>query len=222
MPITPNAAQTHILIDTATRVVAKFLYYSNNATMESDALKINAETLSARTFELTVANTATAKFQPGDLLIGQTSEARAYVTEWRRSENIVSVTSITGNTAFTNTEIVLLDRTQDTVTLVLAAAPARELSVESVAFSVSPSLVVDVAFGGRYANGDAYIHSGVLLSGTGYMGKNALPTSISNPAPSATGNIYISTLGQGVSNNVSYSVIAEFRKLGGFAAKPGY
>ena len=66
-----------------------------------------------------------------------------------------------------------------------------------------------------------YVHPGILLSGSGYFGKNALPTVIANPALNPTGNIYISTYST-ASVKVAYSLVVQFRKTRGFAPRPNF
>lgn len=219
MAFTSNSAQTQILLDNSSQLLAKFMYYTADGTDESDVLKINVETLAARTFELTVANTANAYFQPGDLVIGATSNARAYIADWNRATNTASIVNITGNTAFTNTENITIDRTQHTVPNHLFAVPARDMNIESVWYSIDGDMSVELGFNGAHANTVAYVHPAMLLSGTGYFGKNNLPAEILNNALNKTGNFSISTYTTS-SAKAGYTVIVEFRKNKGFAQKP--
>lgn len=220
MAIASNSATTKILIDNSTQLLVKFLYYSANGTDEVDVQKINVETLAQRTFELTVANTANAHFEPGDLIIGATSNAHAYVAEWQKSTNTVVVVNLTDNTAFSGAETITIDRTQHTVPLSAFAVPARLLNIESVWYSIDADTTVELGFGG-VNTGTPYVGAQMLLSGSGYFGKNALPAEILNDVLNPTGHFYISTYST-TSAKMSYDIIVEFRKTKGFAQRPIY
>jgi hypothetical protein len=221
MAISSNSATTQILLDNSTQLLVKFLYYSANGTDEADVLKVNVETLAQRTFELTVANTANAYFQPGDLLIGATSNAYAYVAEWKKATNTVVVVNLTGNTAFSGSESITIDRTKHTVPLSAFTVPARVLNIESVWYSIDGDATVELGFGGAYANTTPYVGAQMLLSGSGYFGKNALPAEITNDVLNPTGNFFISTYTT-TSAKMSYDIVVEFRKTKGFAQRPIY
>lgn len=219
MAFTSNSAQTQILLDNSSQLLAKFMYYTADGTDETDVLKINVETLACRTFELTVANTANAYFQTGDVVIGATSNARAYIADWNRATNTATVVNITGNTAFTNTESITIDRTQHTVPLNLFTVPARDMNIESIWYSIDGDMSVELGFNGVYANSTAYVHPSMLLAGSGYFGKNALPAEVLNNALNKTGNFSISTYTTST-QKASYTLIVEFRKNKGFAQRP--
>jgi hypothetical protein len=56
----------------------------------------------------------------------------------------------------------------------------------------------------------------LILSGSGYFGKNALPLQLDNPTLTApTGNFFIGA--PVVPAKTAYSIIVEFRKTEGFA-----
>lgn len=220
MAFTTNSAQTQILLDNSTQLVAKFMYYTADGTDESNVLKVNVETLACRTFLLTVANTANAAFQPGDLVTGVTSGKTGYVCDWQLSTNTLAITQTDGT--FTNGESLRIDRTQKTVpTTGNVVTPARNINIESVWYTIDGDMSVELGFNGVYANNDPYVHPAMMLSGTGYFGKNALPAEVMNAALNPTGNFSISTYTTS-SAKASYSVIVEFRKNKGFAQRPIY
>lgn len=221
MAFTSNTAQTHVLLDTSTQLLAKFMYYSADGTAESDVLKVNVETLSCRTFELTIANTANAAFQPGDLVTGVTSNNTGYVSEWRRTTNTLVITETSG--AFANAEVLTLNRTSNLVpTTGTVVTPARALEITSVWHAITgTNMSVELGFNGVYANNTAYIHPTMMLAGNGYFGKNALSGSIPSPALNSTGNFSISTYQQGT-GKASYTLIVQFRKGQGFSQRPIY
>lgn len=219
MAFTSNSAQTQILLDNSTQLLAKFMYYTADGTDETDVLKINVETLTCRTFDLTVANTTNANFQPGDLIVGQTSNAHAYVADWQLATNTVTVVNLTGNTAFTNTENILIDRTQKLVPNQLFTALSRDMNIESIWYTIDGDMSVELGFNGVHANTTPYVHPSMLLAGTGYFGKNALPGEILNNALNKTGNFSISTY-TASGAKASYTIIVEFRKNKGFAQRP--
>jgi hypothetical protein len=225
MAFTANTAQTHILLDTHDRVVVKWMYYSPDKVNETDVLKINVETLAHRTFDLTVANTANARFQPGDVVTGATSNASAFVAEWRLSTNTLVVVDISGNTAFTNTENITIQRTGGLVPLHLFTVPARNLEIVNLSYSIGDIAAVEIGAGGVYANSTPYVHPVVLLHDVGSYGKTGVTPNMprtTNPALNPTGNYYVSTYAPNSISSINYMVQIEFSKIKGFAQKPVY
>jgi hypothetical protein len=222
MAFTSNTAQTQILLDTSTQLLAKFMYYTADGTNESDVLKVNVETLSCRTFELTIANTANAAFQPGDLVTGVTSNNTGYVSEWRSTTNTLVITETSG--AFTNAEVLTLNRTNKLVpTTGTVVTPTRQIEINSIWHSVTGgAMSIELGFNGVHANTTAYVHPVMMLSDSSYFGKNALPAQITNPALNPTGNFSISTYKTEAHTTLSYTVIVQFRKTQGFAQRPIY
>ena len=104
MAITSGTANVQILIDTSSRLVARFLYFTSNGANETDSLKINVATLSSRAFSLVVAN-SNVYVQPGAVVVGSTSNAQAVVSEWNKAVNTAVITNLTGNTAFADNEV---------------------------------------------------------------------------------------------------------------------
>lgn len=220
MPISSGTANVQVLVDTPTRTVAKFLYFTDGGTPEADTLKVNAAALAFGAHTLIVANN-NAVVHSGSVVYGATSNASAYVVEWRRATNTVLVTQLTGNTAFADNEVLTftfgstVTASVNSATSSAFATPTRNLDITSIWYSVTPGMLVELGFTGASSNSPS-----VLLSGSGYFGKNALPTQIDNAAASPTGNFYMSTPVAGA--NTGYTVIVEFRKTTGFAAIPGY
>lgn len=228
MAITSGTANVQILIDTSSRLVARFLYFTSNGANETDSLKINVATLSSKAFSLVVANSK-VNVLPGALVVGATSNAHAIVSEWNKAVNTAVITNLTGNTAFADNETLTFtfgNTTLGTCNSKSSSAfltPARNLDITSVWYSISAGMTVELGFGGAHANSLPYVAPSMLLSGAGYFGKNALPAQLDNPVLNPTGNFYISTYNDGaVSNTLSYTVITEFRKTAGFVAVPGY
>lgn len=225
MAFTANTAQTQVLVDNHDRVVVKWMYYSPDKADESDVLKLNVETLVHRTFELTVANTANARFQPGDVVTGATSEATAFVAEWRLSTNTLVVVDISGNTAFTNTENITIERTAGVVPLSQFTVPARNLEILNLNYSVGDIAALEIGAGGVYANSDPYVHPVVMLHDVGVYGKTGRTPNMPrtpNPALNPTGNYYVSTYSSASTSFINYLVQIEFAKVKGFAQKPVY
>lgn len=225
MAFTANTAQTHILLDTHDRVVVKWMYYSPDKVAETDALKLNVETLAHRTFELTVANTANARFQPGDVVRGATSNASAFVAEWRLSTNTLVVVDITGNTAFTNTENITLQRTGGSIPLQMFTVPARNVEIVNVVYTIDDITGVEIGAGGVYANSTPYVHPVLLMHDAGFYGKTGVTPNMPrtpNPALNPTGNYYVSTYAPNNVSTINYMFLIEFSKVRGFAQKPVY
>lgn len=219
MPIPSGTANVQVLVDTPTRTVAKFLYFTANGTAEADTLKVNAAALAFGAHTLVLRNN-NVQVISGAVVTGATSNASAYVVDWQRATNTVLVTQLTGNTAFADDESLTFTFGTTTATVNSAASsafatPTRNLDITSIWYSVMPGMLVELGFTGASSNSPS-----VLLSGSGYFGKNALPTQIDNAAASPTGNFYMSTPVAGA--NTGYTVIVEFRKTTGFAAVPGY
>lgn len=219
MPITSGTANVQILVDTPTRTVAKFLYFTAGGTPEADTLKVNAAALAFGAHTLVLRNN-NVQVISGAVVSGATSGASAYVVDWQRATNTVLVTQLTGNTAFADNEVLTFTFANTVATVNSAASgsfatPTRNLDITSIWYSVMPGMLVELGFTGASSNSPS-----VLLSSSGYFGKNALPTQIDNAAASPTGNFYIATPVAGA--NTGYTVIVEFRKTTGFAAVPGY
>tara|TARA_R110000868_G_scaffold79604_35_gene226515 strand:+ start:11792 stop:12469 length:678 start_codon:yes stop_codon:yes gene_type:complete len=220
MAITTGTANVQIILDTDSKLIAKFLYFTSNGTDEADALKINVETLAARTFVLEVQNANTGVFVPGETILGQTSNATARVVEWKKAEKKLTVVNLTGNTAFTDGETIrtTLYNTSNTALKASGAqtTPPRTLDVSGIWYSVDPDMTVELGYGGVYANTTPFVAPVILLSGAGYYGKNALPGLLPNAMLNATGHVYTSTYTT-TSAKAAYSVVVEFRKTKGFA-----
>ena len=218
MAITSGTANVHILTESAQHVTVRCLYYTSDSTDESDVLKVNTAALTYKTVALTTA-TRLGVFQSGDTVTGQTSGKTAQIVEWRRNANTIIVTNATG--AFTNGEDLKTTLTGSTAALAASSASlnlVRELAIRSIWYSVDPDMTVELGFKG--APGESAIAPAVLLSGSGYFGKNALAGQIISNAPgigtSADGSFYISTYTTS-SAKAAYTVIVDLVKLRGYA-----
>ena len=218
MAITSGTANVHILTESAQHATVRCLYYTSNGTDESDVLKVNTAALTHKTVALTTA-TRLGIFQSGDTVTGQTSGKTAQIVEWRRSANTIVVTNASG--AFTDGEDLTTTVTGSTAALAASGASVnlvRELAIRSIWYSIDPDMTVELGFKG--APGESAIAPAVLLSGSGYFGKNALAGQIISNAPgigtSADGSFYISTYTTS-SAKASYTVIVDLVKLRGYA-----
>jgi len=218
MAITSGTANVHILTESAQHATVRCLYYTSNGTDESDVLKVNTATLTHKTVALTTA-TRLGIFQSGDTVTGQTSGKTAQIVEWRRSANTIVVTNASG--AFTDGEDLTTTVTGSTAALAASSASlnlVRELAIRSIWYSIDPDMTVELGFKG--APGESAIAPAVLLSGSGYFGKNALAGQIISNAPgigtSADGSFYISTYTTS-SAKAAYTVIVDLVKLRGYA-----
>lgn len=224
MSILTNTANVQILLETSNRLVAKFLYYTANGTDEADVLKVNAETLLFRTFQLEVQNANTIIPVPGDVVRGATSNASAIITGWDKLAKKLTVINITGNTAFTDGETIrtLNYNTSNTALKASGAqtTPPRQLDIQQVWHSIDGDMTVELGLGGVYANSTPFVGAAVLLAGNGHYGPNALAATIPNAMLNATGNFYISTYTT-TGAKASYSVVVDFRKTKGFSGPTG-
>jgi len=215
MPITADTPVTQILIDSPTRVVGKFLYYSVTGTTHADVMKVNVGALS-----FGVHKVRNVEVLRGAVMVGSSSSASSIVVDWLASSNTVVVGELTGATSYTNGETLTFTGggadTAVTATANAATAfttPDRNLDITSVWYSVSPTMVVELGFAS--STGAANTTS-LILSGSGYFGKNALPLQLDNPTlTTPTGNFFIGA--PVVPAKTAYSIIVEFRKTEGFA-----
>ena len=222
MAITSGTANVHILTESAQHATVRCLYYTSNGTDESDVLKVNTATLTHKTVALTTAN-RTGIFQPGDTVTCASSGKTAQIVEWRRSANTIVVTNASGS--FTDGENLTTTITNSTAALASSNASlnlVRELAIRSIWYSIDPDMTVELAFkGGNLDAGSSQpIIPAVLLSGSGYFGKNALAGQIISNAQgigtSADGSFYISTYTTS-SAKAAYTVIVDLVKLRGYA-----
>ena len=185
-------------------------------------LKVNTAALTHKTVALTTA-TRLGVFQSGDTVTGQTSGKTAQIVEWRRSANTIVVTNASG--AFTDGEDLTTTVTGSTAALAASSASlnlVRELAIRSIWYSIDPDMTVELGFkGGNLDAGSTQaIIPAVLLSGSGYFGKNALAGQIISNAQgigtSADGSFYISTYTT-TDAKAAYTVIVDLVKLRGYA-----
>jgi len=216
MAITTGTANVHILTESAQHVVARCLYYTSNGTDEADVLKVNTASLTHKTVALSTA-TRLGVFQSGDTVTGLTSGTTAQIVEWRQTANTLIITNASG--AFTNGENIRTIVTNNTVALAASNASlnlVRELAIRSIWYSIDSDMTVELGFKGS----DGVVSPAVLLSGSGYFGKNALAGQIVSNSPgigtSADGSFYISTYT--TSNaKAAYTIIVDLVKLRGYA-----
>ena len=216
MAITTGTANVHILTESAQHVVARCLYFTSNGTDEADVLKVNTAALTHRTVALTTA-TRLGVFQSGDTVTGLTSGKTAQIVEWRQTANTLIITNASGG--FTDGESIRTTVTNSTAALAASNASlnlVRELAIRSIWYSVDPDMTVELGFKGS----DGAVYPAVLLSGSGYFGKNALAGQIVSNSPgigtSADGSFYISTYTT-TSAKAAYTVIVDLVKLRGYA-----
>lgn len=220
MSITNTANSVQILSDSAARTVVKCIYFTSNATEETNVLKVNVETLAYRTFTTVLQSRPAVR--AGQTVTGGTSNATAIVSEWDAATNTVLVTQFSGNTAFAQNEVLTFTYGNTTIATANTVAsgsafgsPTRIIDITSVWYSVDADMAVQLGFGGN--NGSAYVAPSMFLTGSGYFGKNALPAQVPNDATAPTGNFYISTAMEDSQKVGGYTVIVEFRKRQGYA-----
>ncbi len=223
MAITTGTANVQILIDTGSRLVAKFLYFTTDSTDEADVKKVNAAALAYASYSSTL-QTRNVPVQAGLTMVGNTSGATASVVDWNYTTNTVQFTALSGNTAFAADEVVnfkLGSTTMFSCNTVNAAAafttPSRQLNLTSVWYSISDRMVVELGFGGRYANNDPFVGASMVLGGQGYFGKNALAARVDNAVLNPTGDVYVSTYST-ETVPLAYTLICEFDKVKGYAS----
>ena len=216
MAITTGTANVHILTESAQHVVARCLYYTSNGTDEADVLKVNTASLTYKTVALSTA-TRLGVFQSGDTVTGLSSGTIAQIVEWRQTANTLIITNASG--AFTNGENIRTIVTNNTVALAASNASlnlVRELAIRSIWYSIDSDMTVELGFKGS----DGVVSPAVLLSGSGYFGKNALAGQIVSNSPgigtSADGSFYISTYTT-TSAKAAYTIIVDLVKLRGYA-----
>lgn len=222
--LTANTTVVQTLRETESLLVVRFMYHENVGGGESSVLKINVETLFARTIQLTVAN-SNVLFLPGRQVTGNNTGAIGYVTGINTSTaNAIIVTETTGT--FTASDFIIgADNTATQISTVTTPARALEIvSLEWAVFGSGANATMSVGkVGIEFANSTAF-YTAAMLTGTGYMGRNHLggmrlapPATLTSP----NGNIYISTYDLPALNG-GYDIIAEIRKTAGFAQRPTY
>lgn len=224
MAISTGTANVHILSESAQHVVARCLYFTNNGTDEADVLKVNTAALTFKTVNL-ATTTDTGVFLPGDTVTGTTSGVTAQIVAWRNTGLVsgggtLTVSNATGN--FTNNEAITALRTGASTSLGPNAQSLlpRRLAIRSIWYSIDVDMTVELGFRGNDVDGAAVIVPAVLLSGSGYFGKNALSGQITSNAAGigvdADGSFYISTYTTS-SAKAAYTVIVDLVKLNGYS-----
>lgn len=214
--LTANSATVQILEETASLLGVRLLLHQNTAGDESSVLKVNVETLTSRTFALTL-DTSQPNFILGETLVGATSNARAEIVDIRHTSNTVIVTDLTGNTAFSSSEVVTGTRSARSANTTAFTVPARTLEIIGAEWSCDGNTKIGVEF----ANSSAF-STALMLCGNGYMGSNQQPMKVGPPATltAPNGNIYISTYS--VPAKGGYTLLLRLRKSAGFARTSGY
>jgi len=215
-----STANVQFIVDTDKKTTVKCVYFTTDGTQEASALKVNVATLKARVWTLTVnvaAVNATAQlgFTPGEKFT--TNDANVgYVVDYTRAANVgtLRVVGANGATTFASAANLTSNATALSVGIDAAAGGTPLVSIAGLSYSISPGGVMQVQWGGT-TNSDA-----VILTGTGYMGKNELSAPVLNNNGAATGNLIISTYG--LANNGGYTVVFELHKVRGWSSKPGY
>lgn len=221
MPLAANTTVTQVLSDTASRVVLKVVHHQHTIGELSNALLVNTATLAYRTFTLNTANTAIAPgygFVPGEPVVGETSNAHGYVVSWKPpvsavgGEGALVVTAESGVFQAEDVTGALVGRT---IAVTSVTTPTRLLSISGLSWNVQSPAKVELTWG----DGAGY-KTAIILSGTGYMGKNELALAITNDASAPNGNLYMNTYG--VAALGGFSLFLDLRKHAGFAARPVY
>jgi hypothetical protein len=221
MPLTANTTVTQVLLDTAQRLVLKVAHHQHTAGDLSNVLLVNTATLAFRTYVLNTANTAIEPgytFVPGEQVVGATSNAHGYVVSWKPPASVaggngaLAVTVESGVFQAEDVTGTLLNRT---IAVTSVTTPTRLLSIAGVTWNVQSPAKVELAWG----DGASY-KTALILSGTGYMGKNEFPIDITNDATAPNGNLFMNTYGVGALGG--FSLILDLRKHAGFAARPVY
>lgn len=214
-----NSVNVQILSDSTSKTVVKLTYFQKTAGDENSQLKVNVATLVGRTLILTTSNVDTpgAGFLPGEKLTQNSNSAIGHVLSYKSATAAAngSLTLVIDNDGFAITNSTtgnIVGAYGFSANVVAVTNPTYLLDIVSVRYAITPASNVAVAL--EFANSSAQT-AAVVLSGSGYIGKNELPTSIHNKVASTDGNLYVSTAGIPV--NGGYTLIVELRKSQGFA-----
>lgn len=230
--LTANTVVTQILKETESVLVVRLMMHQGATTPadESSVLKVNAETLLARTIQLRLTS-VNPLFVPGELVTGNNSGATGYVAPIGADiANTITVTETTGT--FNTSDF--LNRTQgspaglptQSVGVNLVTVPPRSLEILSLEWTITGGSNASTTWGKvgiEFANSSASF-TAAMLTESGYMGRSQLgqkrlapPSSLTSP----DGNIYISTYDMAF-KNAGYNIVMELRKTQGFAQRPVY
>lgn len=220
MALSANTANVQILEDNSTTTVVKMWLHQQTAGDEADVLKVNTATLVGRTIQLQTSNGAPGQsgFQLGEKVTGGTSGAVGYVLSWERPSATANgqLSVVVDSGTFQTSEVISGTQVPTYAPTILnITTPVYMVHIRSISYSVNGTAKVELAFDDSGTKRPA-----VILSGSGYIGANELPSRIPNTAAVPNGNLYVSTYGVG--NLGGYTVIVELRKGTGFASRPGY
>lgn len=213
MALTANSSNIQIIKDDASHVVARLRFFQATAGQQSDELAVNAASVAWRTTVLTLDDDDRVQdhFIVGDQIVGGTSGAVGYVTNWIPNTSL----TVTVESGTFQAETITNQRNAQTATVNAVTQPSRLLHITAAEYSVSTGAMAAL----EYANSTSK-YAACVVSGQGYLGKNHLAAPLKNDIPNSDGNIYVSTAGIGA--NGGYTIVIEVRKSDGYAAKPVY
>ena len=217
MPLAANTATVQILDDNATHVVAKFQFFQHTANAgshEASVVKINANALVCRTQELTFTDVPQYLWPTDVATQGNNAAITGRVASWKG--NTVTVVLMNSAAAFQNSATVTFSRpagnlTTHTLTATGANKTLPELALRQASWSISGNSATRVAL--EWA-GNPNTEIIAFSSGSGYIGKNNLATTIPSDVTNPTGDVNITTYGTPALTG--YSIIAEFAKVKGY------
>jgi len=187
MAFANTATDVQILQDTADRVEVKLLRYTASANDETDVKKVDAESLSFRTFIFTSNGAANAIHENGFPAVPSVSVHDANTNNFISASVIdtlangaLVVTALTGNGAFAAGQTLVSDRVGvgSSFQIKAVATPVRQLDIESIWFSISgESTKVGLEWGG---------YGAPLLSTYSANNSKVLTPDVANTDPSAS------------------------------------
>lgn len=216
MPYTANTATIQILDDSSSHVIAKLHMYQHSAGNETDVLKINVNALTGRTQTLTIDDgTRDAVFHIGETVTDiANATCIGYVSHWK----FPTLSLVLANSASPVGNSVTLLGTRGGTVLVKgdgASMDTARLSLRSLTWSVTGNTLTRTIL---QWEGNPNTEILAVGTGTGYIGRNTLGTTIPNDANAATGSILVSTLNMPALSG--YTLILECAKVLGFETRP--
>lgn len=218
--LTANANTIQFISEDATHVTVLLLLHQAPAGNQNSSLVINATALQYATEVLTI-NPGTARFVPGDFIhdISGNSNASGYVC-YNITANTILVTKITGNTAFTDMDVIMGNREDDgTANVTAVQIGPYQLNIENISWSVTDLDVTEAKVGLEFANSSVY-QTAYFLSDSGNYGRNQFDSPIPPNVVAGNGNLYVSTYDMPAGGG--YAINIRLRKYLGYASVPIY
>ena len=232
MAYSATTAETQILTESAERLTLKCLRYVKTANDEVDVLKVNAETLLYRTFQLIPSSNAfgASGLPPGTIITSANavSNVTAAVVSVAANGAVLvtqaantTVSSNAANSSMFNVGEVFSPVSSGiggSFTLGSVVTPKRVLELGSIQYAIAGDLSkVGVEWGGLNATANmVYTTIRLLTEGTEYIGRSLLQTDmLATAAANSDGNLYISTYD--MLAETSYDLTFEIWKVQGFA-----